>query len=310
MAPSVGSGITGDTVNRFAHSHDQDHPRSKLILRITNPYPLPRSLPRFLSLGYPFHQASPTIAPAVHGLRLPNRCDHQKPARSASPNLPPVHSFAPSLSTLAIEPSFDSGVMEVVVGPLIHSRSQDRPQSKLILRIIDPDPLPRFPRLLGTHRPFCTRFSADGSHCNRMKPIWSSLPAFPSLDRCSPPTPSLNQLQGAAVWVSGKSPRLLVTRDLEFRLPAPERSNKNLTNTDYSRGYELANSTYSNAFALCAPHTATSCTGAAESNHASRFPGNLCGRGSSTFTTWIVLSPSSESKEAIEAAEEMEEARD
>ena len=82
------------------------------------------------------------------------------------------------------------------------------------------------------------------------------------------------------------------------------------TNTDYSRGYELANSTYSNALALYTPQTATSCTGAAESNHASRFPGNFCGRGSLTSATWIVLSPSSESKEAIEAAEEMEEAGD
>jgi hypothetical protein len=81
------------------------------------------------------------------------------------------------------------------------------------------------------------------------------------------------------------------------------------TNTDYSRGKGFARSTYPKVFALYTPCTAIPGGGAAESNHASRFPENFRG-GSLISETCIVLSLSSESKEAIETMEETEEAGD
>ena len=58
------------------------------------------------------------------------------------------------------------------------------------------------------------------------------------------------------------------------------------------------------------PTSMTSGAGAAESNRASRFPGNFCDGGSLISTTWTILSPPSESKEVREVTEETEEAGD
>ena len=57
-------------------------------------------------------------------------------------------------------------------------------------------------------------------------------------------------------------------------------------------------------------HTATSGTGAENSNHAFRFPGNFCGGSSLTSATRTVLSLPSESREAMDATKEIGEVGD